>query len=136
MGPSLQLVSKSPTCLQISNLYSKRPSLQLVSKTPTCLQNDQVSNLSPNLQLVFKTTKPSLMLNNVDQLRLYFTIMSNTNEPIIPITNYYVSYVYKNQNEKSKYTFIYYILYVCKIQNQRFTDTCNYYVCKSPIHPT
>ena len=66
-------------------------------------------------------------------ISLYFTISINQaiihveqrrpimlifyHEPIIPITNYYVSYVCKNQNERSKYTCIYYILYVCKNPN-------------------
>ena len=66
-------------------------------------------------------------------ISLYFTISINQaiihveqrrpimlifyHEPIIPITNYDVSYVCKNQNERSKYTCIYYILYVCKNPN-------------------
>ena len=93
----------------------------------TCMMSPVIISFPPTSCMPLKnifhsillslSTKPSFMLNNVDQLCLYFTIMSNTNEPIIPITNYYVSYVYKNQNEKSKYTCNYYISYVCKNPN-------------------
>ena len=78
--------------------------------------------------LLSLSTKPSFMLNNIDQICLSFNIIVNIKEPMIANTSYYALYVCKNQIKDLKLTVITMFLYVCEIQirpeNPTYLFTC------------